>query len=383
MSGAIPFCVPFRAPREEEYVAEAVRNGLGASNGAFSVRARQLLGGLVGSGKVFLTTSGSAALELATLVGGIGPGDEVLLPSFTFTSVANAIVLRGATPVFVDIEPTTQNIDPARIAEAITPRTRAIIVVHYAGVACDMERILAIARRHGLLVIEDAAHAIGSTLGGRPVGSFGDLAAFSFHHTKNITCGEGGCLVVNRRDLVDRTEIAFEKGTNRTAFFQGVVDKYSWVDVGSSFILSELNAAVLTAQLEAVNEVTGQRLALWNTYRDHCGRFRDQGLVMPSVRKEAQHNGHMFQLLLPTPSMRLDLTAFMRRRGITAPFHYVPLHSAPAGRRFGRTGGTMEVTDDVWGRLIRLPLYPTLGRDAERVLDALSDWVNGRETAAG
>lgn len=371
----IPFCVPPRTPNEQRYIAEALESGVRSGDGRFSALSRKLVSGLAGGGAALLTTSGTAALELATLIIGIGPGDEVIVPSFTFSSVANAIVLRGATPVFVDVEPQTLNLDPACFEAAITSRTRAVIAVHYAGVLCDMDRILGIARRHGIAVIEDAAHAIGAhDATGRPAGSFGDFAAFSFHFTKNITCGEGGALVVNNAAALPRAEVAFEKGTNRTAFFKGAVDKYSWVDAGASFILSELNAAMLAGQLEDIARINGERLSLWAKYHAACNAMADR-FDAPSVGVDNGHNAHMFQLILPSEAAQEDFITFMRARSITTPFHYVPLHSSIAGRKFGRVHGAMAVTDATWNRLVRLPLYPALGEDVHRVIEAVTQWT--------
>ncbi|WP_421762500.1 dTDP-4-amino-4,6-dideoxygalactose transaminase [Devosia sp.] len=370
----IPFCVPPRSPNEQRYIAEALEAGVRSGDGRFSALSRKLISGTSGGGAAFLTTSGTAALELATLIIGIGPGDEVIVPSFTFSSVANAIVLRGATPVFVDVEPRTLNLDPACFEAAITPQTRAVIAVHYAGVICDMDRILTIARRHGIAVIEDAAHAIGARdAAGRPAGSFGDFAAFSFHFTKNITCGEGGALIVNEAAALPKAEIAFEKGTNRTAFFKGAVDKYSWVDAGASFILSELNAAMLAGQLEDLSRINGDRLSLWAKYHAACSTMAER-FAAPSVGVDYGHNAHMFQLILPTEAAQDDFIAFMRARSITTPFHYVPLHSSIAGRKFGRAQGSMAVTDSMWNRLVRLPLYPALGDDVYRVIESITEW---------
>ena len=335
----IPFCVPPRAPNEQRYIVDALEAGVRSGDGRFSVLSRKLVSAISGGGAAFLTTSGTAALELATLIIGIGPGDEVIVPSFTFSSVANAIVLRGATPVFVDVEPQTLNLDPACFEAAITSRTRAVIAVHYAGVLCDMDRILGIARHHSIAVIEDAAHAIGAhDATGRPAGSFGDFAAFSFHFTKNITCGEGGALIVNDAAALPKAEIAFEKGTNRTAFFKGAVDKYSWVDAGASFILSELNAAMLAGQLEDLSRINEGRLSLWAKYHAAFSAMAER-FIAPSVGIDSGHNAHMFQLILPSEAAQEDFIVFMRARGITTPFHYVPLHSSIAGRKFGRAKG--------------------------------------------
>ena len=375
----IPFCEPFQAPGERRNLDMALAEGLRSVSGRFSLQSRGRLKQIVGGGEVFLTTSGSAALELALLVAGIGAGDEVILPSFTFTSVANAVVLRGAIPVFIDVDPVSLNVTAELIAPAITPRTRAVIVVHYAGVVADMVPIVELAHRHGIVVIEDAAHAIGSTHDGRPAGSFGDFAAFSFHYTKNVSCGEGGCLVVNDRARVPAAEIAFEKGTNRSAFINGLVDKYSWVAVGSSYTLSELNAAVLDAQLAALDTITAERRRQWRRYSSALADWAPPlGIALPRPAASGEHNAHLFHLILASDDDRADFIAFMRTRSITAPFHYVPLHSAPAGLRFGRTVGDMAASEIAGNRLVRLPLYPGLGDSIEDVIAAVLAWGEQR-----
>lgn len=379
----IPFSETFQAPDERRNLEQALAEGLRSVGGRFSLQSRGRLKQIVGGGEVFLTTSGSSALELALLVAGIGPDDEVILPSFTFTSVANAVVLRGATPVFIDVDPVSLNVTADLIASAITARTRALIVVHYAGVVADMVPIMELARRHGLVVIEDAAHAIGSTRDGRPAGSFGDFAAFSFHYTKNISCGEGGCLVVNDRARVPAAEIAFEKGTNRSAFINGLVDKYSWVSVGSSFTLSELNAAVLDAQLAALELITSERRRQWQRYASGLANWAPSlGIALPQPAASGEHNAHLFHLMLASDEDRADFIDFMRTQHITAPFHYVPLHSAPAGISYGRTVGDLAASDMAGGRLVRLPLYPGLGDGIERVIAAVLAWGEQRFPAS-
>lgn len=372
----IPFNVPYRAPFESEYIHQAIAAGLHSGSGAFHHACRDLLAKTIGGGPIFLTTSGTAALELATLAANISDGDEVVMPSFTFPSTANAVVLRGGRPVFVDVDATNFNIDPDALAAAVTDRTRAVIVVHYGGVTCDMDRILAITRRHGLVLIEDAAHAIGSSLDGRPAGSFGDYAAFSFHHSKNVTCGEGGCLVVNDRGHAARVEILYEKGTDRRRFEAGFVDKYKWVDVGSSYVLGELNAAMLLAQLECLDAITRARHRICQQYDAF---FRNHAIAdrfgCPDLRPAAISNGHLYPVVLGTAEERTAFLDWMGRHGISALSHYVPLHSAPAGRRFGRVAGSMHVTDSVAERLVRLPLYPSLAPHVERVTNAMRSWM--------
>lgn len=373
---AISYCETFEAPNERRNLDTALREGLRSVSGRFSLQSRGRLKQLVG-GDVFLTTSGSAALELALLVIGIRPGDEVILPSFTFTSVANAVVLGGGVPVFVDIDPVSLNLTAELVAPAITPRTRAIIVVHYAGAVAEMAPLMALARMHEVRVIEDAAHAIGAVAGGRPAGSFGDLAAFSFHYTKNVSCGEGGCLVVNDPDLLATTEIAFEKGTNRSAFINGLVDKYSWVAPGSSYTMSELNAAVLDAQLDALPTITAARRSQWQRYAEALAPLAAAGrFALPAPQDADGHNAHLFHLMLTGGGERATFIAFMQERGITTPFHYVPLHSAPAGMAYGRGVGPMAASDAAGSRLVRLPLYPALGDRIEAVIEAVHDWAS-------
>jgi dTDP-4-amino-4,6-dideoxygalactose transaminase len=355
---AAPFNLPALIGKEIEYINAVLAGDQASGNGRFTELAQQELGRLLGGGRVLLTTSCSTALEMAAILSGIGPGDEVIMPSYTFTSTANAVVLRGAVPVFVDIRPDTLNIDERLIEAALTPRTRAITVVHYAGVGCEMDAISAIAARHRLTVVEDAAQAICARWRGEPLGRQGAMSAFSFHETKNIISGEGGALVVNREDLSERAEIIWEKGTNRVKFKRGEISKYNWVDVGGSYLPSELTAAFLYAQLQNAEAAIGRRLALWQRYYTAFEAAEARGdCRRPSWPAHCTHNGHIFYLLAPSAARRTEwLTAF-REAGINAPFHYVPLHSAPAGRRFGRAVGDLEVTDSVASRLVRLPLH--------------------------
>jgi dTDP-4-amino-4,6-dideoxygalactose transaminase len=357
MRGTIPFNRPYLTGREFEYIREAVAAGQLAGNGQFTRRCQAWLQDRLGAPKALLTHSCTAALEMSALLLDLRPGDEIIMPSFTFVSTANAFVLRGATPVFVDIRPDTLNIDESRIEAAITARTRAVVVVHYAGVGCDMTAVAAVARRHGLTVIEDAAQGLMASYRGRPLGSLGDLAAFSFHETKNVQCGEGGALVMNDARWAERAEILWEKGTDRSKFTRGQVDKYTWVDVGSSFLPGELTAAFLWAQLEAATEITSMRMALWQSYARACGELLDAGIATPTIPADCVHNAHLFRVLLPRHVPRGDVLATLNQRGINAVFHYVPLHSAPAGRRLGRVAGPLPVTDDCSARLVRLPLW--------------------------
>jgi dTDP-4-amino-4,6-dideoxygalactose transaminase len=299
---------------------------------------------------------------MSAILADIQPGDEVILPSFTFVSTANAFVLFGATPVFVDIQPDTLNLNPRLIEAAITEKTRAIVPVHYAGVGCDMDRICQIAAQHNLLVIEDDAQGLGSDYKGKPLGTFGDMAAISFHQTKNVTSGgEGGALIINNSRFIERAEIVLEKGTNRKQFFEGLVDKYTWVDLGSSFVLSELNAAFLLAQLERLDEINQRRMDIWNTYHEAFKAVEAQERVRrPIIPEECSHNGHIYYLLTRSSKERNELLKYLGERGVDAVFHYIPLHSAPAGRKFGRAGSALDVTEDLSARLIRLPLWSGL-----------------------
>ena len=354
----IPFNRPFLVGSELEYIRQAHAKGHLSGDGVFTKQCHQWLETHLGVAKALLTHSCTAALEMAAILLDLEPGDEVIMPSFTFVSTANAFVLRGAVPVFVDIRPDTLNIDENLIEAAITSRTRAICVVHYAGVACEMDAIVALARRHGLKVVEDAAQGIFSTYKGRPLGSIGDLAALSFHETKNVISGEGGALLINDPALVERAEIIREKGTNRSRFFRGQVDKYTWVDIGSSYLPSELIAAFLAAQLEHGNEITARRLALWERYHAWAAPFEVSGtLRRPYVPADCSHNAHMYYLLLTGLDERTTFIEAMKAAGIGTVFHYIPLHSSPAGQRFGRTAGSLPHTDATSAQLVRLPFW--------------------------
>jgi len=367
------YSIPFNAPRlvgsELEFIRDAIERGQLSGDGYYSDQCHQLLAQITGCHSALLTHSCTAALEMAAILADIQPGDEVIVPSFTFVSTANAVVLRGGVPVFVDITPDTLNIDPRLVEAAITPKTKAICVVHYAGVPADMDRIAEIADRHGLLIIEDAAQALGSTYRGRPAGSLGDLGAFSFHETKNVISGEGGALIVQRAELAERANIVREKGTNRKAFFRGSTDKYTWVDIGSSYLPGELIAAYLFAQLLRRDDLTADRMRTWNFYYSELGMYRKLGVGLPTIPPDVTHNAHMFYLLLPRSELRDAFIRAMAASSIMTPFHYVPLHSSPAGARFGRPSGSMDVTDDVSARLLRLPLFYQMGNQAERVVD--------------
>lgn len=353
-----PFNKPFATGREFDYIREAIRSGQLAGDGVFTKRCHAWLVERTGASKALLTHSCTAALEMCALLLDLAPGDEFIVPSYTFVSTANAFVLRGAVPVFVDIRPDTMNIDETKIEAAITPKTKAIVVVHYAGVGAEMDAIAEIAARHGIPVVEDAAQALMSRWKGRPLGTIGALGAISFHETKNVISGEGGALLVKDPRYAARSEILWQKGTNRQAFFRGEVDKYSWVDVGSSFLASELTAAFLWAQMEDAEEITRTRIGLWNRYH---AAFEDlerrERLRRPVIPAYAEHNAHMYYVLLPSAERRTAVIAALKEKGIHSVFHYVPLHSSPAGKRFGRVSGSMEVTDSIADRLLRLPLW--------------------------
>lgn len=354
----IPFNRPFLVGRELDYISEAHRNGHLSGDGPFTKRCHAWLREHTCASTALLTHSCTAALEMAAMLLDLEPGDEVIMPSYTFVSTANAFVLRGAVPVFVDIRPDTLNIDERLIEAAITPRTRAICVVHYAGVACEMDEILDIARRHGLRVVEDAAQAILSTYRDQPLGALGDFGALSFHETKNVIAGEGGALLCRDPETSERAEIIREKGTNRSRFFRGQVDKYTWVDIGSSFLPSELTAAFLAAQLEAAESITQRRLHIWSIYHEWFGRHENAGRVQrPFIPGHCTHNAHMYYLLLPSLEARQAFITALRTHAISAVFHYIPLHSSPAGRGFGRAHGALEVTDSISERLVRLPFW--------------------------
>jgi dTDP-4-amino-4,6-dideoxygalactose transaminase len=354
----VPFNRPFSAGREFEYLQEVLANHHLSGDGVFTRRCSAWLEQAIGTSKALLTHSGTGALEMAALLAGIEPGDEVIMPSFTFSSTANAFVLRGGVPVFVDIDECTLNIDVAEIGKAITQKTRAVVPVHYAGVGCDMDEIMEVAAEHRLVVIEDAAQGILAQYRGKPLGGIGHLGALSFHETKNLMCGEGGALLVNDPSLVERAEIIREKGTNRSKFFRGEIDKYTWVDVGSSYLPSELSAAFLWAQCLAAAEITKRRLAVWSQYHEAFLDLELAGRVRrPFVPPDRQGNAHLYYLLVNDSAQRDGILEDLKRSGVNAVFHYVPLHSSPAGRRFGRSMGGLPITADVAGRLIRLPLW--------------------------
>lgn len=373
--GKVPFNLPTAAGKELDYIAEALANAKLAGDGPFTRRCSAWLEEHSGASKALLTHSCTAALEMMALLLDLSPGDEIIMPSYTFVSTANAFALRGAVPVFVDIRADTLNLDETLIERAITPRTRAIVPVHYAGVACAMDQILELATQHRLAVVEDAAQGVGSTYHGRPLGSIGLLGAYSFHETKNIISGEGGALLVNGDDeLAVRAEIIREKGTDRSRFLRGDVDKYTWQDVGSSYLPSEMIAAFLWAQFEQMDAINRHRMDAWLHYHAELADHERAGrLRRPIVPEACTHNAHMYYVLLPTAARRDAVIQALKDNGVQATFHYVPLHSAPAGRRFGRADGTLSVTDELSARLVRLPLFPTMtATQQSRVLEVLT-----------
>lgn len=375
----IPFNKPYMTGKELWNIALAHANGHLAGDGAFTKRCSGWLEERTGAVKALLTHSCTAALEMAAILADLQPGDEIIMPSYTFVSTANAFVLRGAVPVFVDIRPDTLNIDENKIEAAITGRTRAIVPVHYAGVGCEMDTIMAIAQKHGLLVIEDAAQAVMASYKGRPLGAIGHLGALSFHETKNIISGEGGALLINEPALAERAEIIREKGTNRGQFFRGQVDKYTWIDIGSSYLPSELIAAFLWAQMEEADAITARRLALWERYHSAFATLELAGRVRrPIIPDGCSHNAHMYYLLLRNLEDRTAFIAAMKQEEIHCVFHYVPLHSAPQGRTVGRAAGDLAVTSELADRLVRLPLWLGLEQQQERVIEAVVRFLRGR-----
>lgn len=367
----IPFNRPFMTGKELPLISQAHANGHLSGDGPFTKQCHAWLRQRTGASTALLTHSCTAALEMAALLLDLKPGDEVIMPSFTFVSTANAFALRGAVPVFVDVRSDTLNIDESLIEAAITPRTRAICVVHYAGVACEMDMIVDIAQRRGLAVVEDAAQGIMSTYKGRALGTIGDLGAFSFHETKNVISGEGGALLCRDAFYGERAEIIREKGTNRSRFFRGQVDKYTWVDVGSSYLPGEIIAAFLSAQLDDAEAITARRLAIWDRYHAWAAPHEADGtLRRPVIPEACEHNAHMYYLLLPSLEARARFIASMKARAVQTVFHYIPLHSSPAGEQLGRASGTLDVTNNISNRLVRLPLWLGLESQMDEVLDA-------------
>lgn len=379
----IPFNRPFLSGREFEFIQQAIDNWQLSGDGLFTKKCHALFESELGVPKALLTTSCTHALEMAALLLDIKPGDEVIVPSFTFVSTVNAFVLRGALPVFIDIRPDTLNLDEAQLERLITHRTRAIVVIHYAGVGCEMDTILDVAGRHGIPVIEDNAHGLFGKYKGKYLGTFGCLATQSFHETKNFTCGEGGALLINDRRYIERAEIIREKGTNRSRFFRGQVDKYTWVDIGSSYLPSEILAAFLYAQLEARELIQAKRKRIWDYYGEQLKNWAvDFGVQIPFVPTHCEQPYHMFYLLLPSLEERRAMIAHLNARDVNSVFHYLPLHLSPMGRELGGKEGDCPVTEDVSDRLLRLPFHNYLPEaDQARVTAAINDFRRPRSCA--
>jgi dTDP-4-amino-4,6-dideoxygalactose transaminase len=379
---AIAFNRPYATGAEFDYIREAIANAHVSGNGPFTRRCTDQLEQEFGSARVLLTHSCTGALEMAMLLADVGPGDEVIVPSFAFPSLPNAVALRGATPVFVDIRSDTLNLDQALVSDAITERTRALAPIDYAGVGAEIDAFVELARAQDLVVIEDAAQGYGATYHNEPLGSRADAACLSFHETKNVMCGEGGALLVNRPDWVERAEVIQEKGTNRRKFFRGEVDKYTWVDLGSSYLLSDIGAAFLWAQLEHAREIAAKRIAVWHAYHDALEDLEDEGrLQRPVVPGHCTHNAHMYYVLLKPSGDRDRFIQRLAEAGVNAVSHYVPLHSSAAGRRYGRVHGSMEVTDGVSEQLVRLPLWVEMSvDDAAWVADVVRTVLHALES---
>ena len=360
----LPFNRPYTTGHELGYIQQAIDAGHLSGQGAFDRRCTQWLQQRTGCERAFLTSSCTAALEMSMLLLGIGPGDEVIMPSFTFVSTANAVALRGATPVFVDVREDTLNLDDSLVEASVTNRTRAIVPVHYAGVGCELDALEQLAASRGLAMVEDAAQGVMSSYRGRALGSVGALGCVSFHETKNVIAGEGGAVLVNDAELVERAEIVQEKGTDRSKFFRGEVDRYTWADLGSSFLSSEVNAAFLWAQLEHAESITARRLEIWDAYHEGFEALESRGRVRrPRIPAHCEHNAHIYYLLLRDLEDRNRFIARLAERGLQAVFHYVPLHSSPAGRRWGRADGPLPVTEAAGESLVRLPLWPGMTDD--------------------
>jgi dTDP-4-amino-4,6-dideoxygalactose transaminase len=366
MQPRIPFNKPFVVGKELYYIGKAVTLGNIGGDGYFTQNCCRLLEERFGIHRVLMTPSCTASLEMAAILCDLQPGDEVIMPSFTFVSTANAVVRLGAKPVFVEIRPDTLNVDESRIEDAITPRTKAIWPVHYAGVGCEMDRIMTVAHQYGLQVVEDAAQGVNAWYNGRALGSLGALGTYSFHETKNYICGEGGALCLNSPELIERAEIIRDKGTNRRQFFRGQVDKYTWVDCGSSYVPSEICCAFLFAQLELLDAITVRRRKIYEYYRHHLAPLEAEGLLrLPQIPESCTTNFHLFYILLPDESARDGLAAHLKQHGIQAVFHYVPLHSSPMGQKMGYAHGDLPLTENLSSRLLRLPFYHEITEDEQ------------------
>jgi dTDP-4-amino-4,6-dideoxygalactose transaminase len=373
----IPFNKPFVAGKELQYIAEAISGGDIAGDGRFTIECARLLEERFRIRRVLMTPSCTSALEMAAILSGLQSGDEVIMPSFTFVSTANAVMRLGARPVFVDIRQDTLNIDETRIESAITPRTRAVYVVHYAGVGCEMDDVLALARKYNLFVLEDAAQGVNAFYKGRVLGSIGHLGAYSFHHTKNYICGEGGALCVNEADLIERAEIIREKGTNRSQFFRGEVDKYTWVDVGSSYVPGEIGCAFLYAQLETMDSITARRRQVYDYYVNALRSAEERELLQrPVIPEGCTSNYHSFHVILPSAELRDEAMKYLKQRGIQAVFHYIPLHTSPMGLSVGNRVGDLPITESVAARLLRLPFYNDISEiEQQEVVGQLTSFL--------
>lgn len=372
----IHFNVPPVVGNELQYMEEAIKNRKICGDGIFTKKCSAWMEEKTGTAKALLTTSCTHAIEMSAILSNIQPGDEVIMPSYTFVSTADAFVLRGAKVIFVDIRPETMNIDERLIEEAVTERTKAIVPVHYAGVACKMDEICDIAKRHNLFVIEDAAQGVMSFYKGRPLGTLGDYGCYSFHETKNYSMGEGGALLIKDPKNIERAEIIREKGTNRSKFFRGQIDKYTWMDAGSSYLPSDLNAAYLWAQLEKAEEILNDRMASWNLYNQLLKALEEEGYIrLPEIPEECTHNAHMFYIKTKDLEERQNLISFLKAKGVGAVFHYIPLHSAPAGKKYGEFFGKDIYTTSESERLLRLPLYYKLSNDSiEKIVEAIKEF---------
>jgi dTDP-4-amino-4,6-dideoxygalactose transaminase len=381
----IPMQIPYITGREMEYVAQAVQNLRISGDGAFTAKCSRLLESRFKAHKAFLTTSCTTALEMAAILAEVGPGDEVIMPSFTFVSTANAFCLRGAKPVFVEIRPDTLCMDVDAVARAITPRTKVIVPVHYGGMACDMVSLMALADKHGILVVEDAAQGIDATYKGRYLGTIGHLGTYSFHETKNVSCGEGGALIINDDRFTGRAEIIREKGTNRSRFLRGQADKYTWHDIGSSFLPSDLLAAFLLAQLESIDTITAMRKKRYAYYLERLARLDTEGLIeLPRIQPDVNSNYHLFYMLLGSEEIRNQLLEHLRANGIGATFHFLPLHLAPMGRKYGYGDGDFPISESVSTRLLRLPFYTGLEEaQQERIVREVENFFAARSGSAG
>lgn len=369
----IPFNKPYLIGKELEYIKQAIKKGYLAGDGEFTKKCNKWIEDNIKCKKALLTHSCTAALEMAAILIDINPGDEIIMPSYTFVTTANAFVLRGGIPVFVDIRPDTLNIDEKKIEEAITEKTKAIVAVHYAGVSCEMDKIMDIAKKFNLYVIEDAAQGLFSFYKNKPVGSIGHLATLSFHETKNIISGEGGALLINDEKFIERAEIIREKGTNRSKFFRGEIDKYTWVDIGSSYLPSELIAAFLFAQMEKAEQITDKRKFLWQIYNE--GLKNLPGIKMPFIPDYIKHNAHMFYIIAKNFKQRTELIKFLKLKKINSVFHYVPLHDSPAGKIFSRSSGNLEITNIISDTLLRLPLFYELSeKEVNQIIKALKEF---------